>query len=84
MVKKITENTLKLIEKERDGEQVNSTLIAKALGFEIYKSNLTLNLSSLILSSICTAIRPSSKISKVSWHRNKAKLENLNILFAPQ
>ena len=38
-MKKITENTLKLIEKERDGEQVNSTLIAKALGFEIYNFN---------------------------------------------
>ena len=35
-MKKITENTLKLIEKERDGEQVNSTLIAKALGFKFY------------------------------------------------
>ena len=32
---------------------------------------------------ICTAIRPSLKISKVSLHHDKAKLQNLKRLFAP-
>ena len=33
---------------------------------------------------ICTAIRPSSKIMKVSLHRNKVKPENFESQFAPQ